>query len=68
MSDSAAGSEYNGDDFYCDVAIPHVAALQVEHNDEWVWFASELAIEIGVWIRQHLAGSPTHEGGSDHVG
>jgi len=36
MSDSAAGSEYNGDDFYCDVAIPHVAALQVEHNDEWV--------------------------------
>ncbi|MBA2699721.1 MAG: HIT family hydrolase, partial [Nocardioidaceae bacterium] len=33
MSDSAAGSEYNGDDFYCDVAIPHVAALQVEHND-----------------------------------
>jgi histidine triad (HIT) family protein len=36
MSGSAAGSEYNGDDFYCDVAIPHVAALQVEHNDEWV--------------------------------
>ncbi len=31
------------------------------------WFASDLAIEIGVWIRQHLVGPPQHTGGSGHV-
>jgi hypothetical protein len=31
------------------------------------WFASELAIHINLGIRQHLMGSPTQRGGSDHV-
>jgi histidine triad (HIT) family protein len=27
---------YDGDDFYCDVAIPDTARLRVEHDDDWV--------------------------------
>lgn len=30
------GEPYEGRDFYCDVAIPNVSKLQVEHDDEWV--------------------------------
>ena len=30
------GDEYDGDDFYCDVAIPHAAQLDVVHEDELV--------------------------------
>jgi histidine triad (HIT) family protein len=30
------GELYEGKDFYCDVAIPNVSELQVEHDDEWV--------------------------------
>lgn len=30
------GDRYDGDDFYCDVAIPGVTQLRVEHDDEWV--------------------------------
>lgn len=28
--------DYDGDDFYCDVAIPHAAELDVVHEDELV--------------------------------
>ena len=31
-----AGDEYDGDDFYCDVAIPQSSLLHVVHEDEWV--------------------------------
>jgi histidine triad (HIT) family protein len=31
-----AVDEYDGDDFYCDVAIPHSALLQIVHEDESV--------------------------------
>lgn len=27
---------YEGSDFYCDVAIPHPAQLDVVHEDDWV--------------------------------
>ena len=30
------GAEYDGDDFYCDVAIPHAAELDVVHEDDRV--------------------------------
>lgn len=30
------GADYDGDDFYCDVAIPNAALLRVEHEDDWV--------------------------------
>lgn len=33
---SAAGAPYPGDDFYCDVAIPHPERLRVVHHDERV--------------------------------
>lgn len=33
---ASVGGQYQGDDFYCDVAIPHVSELRVEHDDEWV--------------------------------
>jgi histidine triad (HIT) family protein len=30
------GAQYDGDDFYCDVAIPNVAQLDVVHEDDRV--------------------------------
>ena len=40
MTDDAAMSlpsdPYDGDDFYCDVALPNVAALEVVHDGEGV--------------------------------
>ena len=30
------GEGYQGDDFYCDVAIPNAGALRVEHDDDWI--------------------------------
>jgi histidine triad (HIT) family protein len=30
------GDGYDGDDFYCDVAIPQASMLDVVHEDEWV--------------------------------
>lgn len=30
------GDQYQGEDFYCDLAIPNASELQVEHADEWV--------------------------------
>lgn len=30
------GAQYDGDDFYCDVAIPHAAELDVVHEDDRV--------------------------------
>ena len=30
------GDEYDGDDFYCDVAIPHASELDVVHDDDRV--------------------------------
>jgi histidine triad (HIT) family protein len=30
------GAEYDGDDFYCDVAIPHAEDLEVVHEDDRV--------------------------------
>ena len=36
MTASQEGAEYDGDDFYCDVALPNVAALVVVHDDEHV--------------------------------
>ena len=30
------GADYDGDDFYCDVAIPNVADLEVVHEDDQV--------------------------------
>ncbi len=32
----ALPDRYSGDDFYCDVAIPHAAELDVVHDDELV--------------------------------
>lgn len=34
--DPAIGAGYRGDDFYCDVAIPNSARLDVVHEDERV--------------------------------
>ena len=31
----AVGAGYDGDDFYCDVAIPNAALLRVEYEDDW---------------------------------
>lgn len=31
-----ADVEYNGNDFYCDVAIPNSSLLRVVHEDDWV--------------------------------
>ena len=36
MAAGAVGHGYDGDDFYCDVAVPNAAMLRVEHEDEWV--------------------------------
>ena len=36
MTTGSVGSGYDGDDFYCDVAIPNSAELQVEYEDGWV--------------------------------
>jgi histidine triad (HIT) family protein len=36
MTAGAVGRGYEGDDFYCDVAIPNAARLDVEHEDEWI--------------------------------
>lgn len=36
MTVAHVGSQYQGDDFYCDVTIPSAAGLQMEHDDEWV--------------------------------
>jgi histidine triad (HIT) family protein len=36
VSDQAVGEGYDGDDFYCDVAIPNAASLRVEYDDDWV--------------------------------
>jgi len=36
MTGGAVGDGYDGDDFYCDVAVPNASMLQVEHEDEWV--------------------------------
>jgi histidine triad (HIT) family protein len=36
MSSGSLPVEYAGDDFYCDVAIPHPTALTVVHDDEWI--------------------------------
>ena len=33
---TSPGTDYTGDDFYCDVAIPDPAALEVVHHDERV--------------------------------
>ena len=30
------GAEYDGDDFYCEVALPHAAELDVVHEDDRV--------------------------------
>ena len=30
------GEDYEGDDFYCDVAIPHAGRLDVVHDDDQV--------------------------------
>jgi hypothetical protein len=34
MAAQSRSSQYVGSDFYCDVAIPNVAALDVVHDDE----------------------------------
>ena len=36
MTDAEVGEGYDGDDFYCDVAIPNSGSLRVEYEDEWV--------------------------------
>ncbi|MBB3087546.1 HIT domain-containing protein [Nocardioides albus] len=36
MDPSSAGAGYRGDDFYCDVAIPHPDRLEVVHEDDRV--------------------------------
>ena len=36
VSSSPPGKRYTGDDFYCDVAIPDVGALDALHDDEWI--------------------------------
>ena len=36
MTAAPLGEGYDGDDFYCDVAIPNAAALRVVHDDEWI--------------------------------
>ena len=33
---NAVGAGYDGQDFYCDVAIPRSSELEVVHEDEWV--------------------------------
>ena len=54
------GEGYAGDDFYCDVAIPHAAALTVVHEDEWV-----LAFEhTRPYWRHHLVVVPKRHVGS----
>lgn len=36
MTVGAVGDGYDGDDFYCDVAVPNSSMLRVEHEDEWI--------------------------------
>ena len=36
MTAGAVGDGYAGDDFYCDVAIPNAASLEVVHEDDCV--------------------------------
>ncbi|WP_369371719.1 HIT domain-containing protein [Promicromonospora sp. Populi] len=36
MTSTRVGDQYRGEEFYCDVAIPNAADLQIEHDDEWV--------------------------------
>lgn len=33
---TSPGADYTGDDFYCDVALPHAQALRVVHEDDEV--------------------------------
>ena len=33
---TAPGASYDGQDFYCDVAIANAASLRVEYEDEWI--------------------------------
>ncbi len=36
MSSNSVGMRYVGEDFYCDVAIPDLGALDVVHDDDWI--------------------------------
>lgn len=36
MTNTHGDEAYGGQDFYCDVAVPNVSTLRVEHDDEWV--------------------------------
>lgn len=36
MDTADAAWRYDGQDFYCDVAIPRIVELRVEHDDPWV--------------------------------
>ena len=69
MTGSRVGEGYDGDDFYCDVAIPHAHALDVVHEDDRV-----LAFEhtrpfweshVVITPKRHI-GSLTTVGPEDH--
>jgi histidine triad (HIT) family protein len=36
MTAGVLGDGYDGDDFYCDVAVPHASMLDVVHDDDWI--------------------------------
>jgi histidine triad (HIT) family protein len=36
MTGQTVAEGYDGDDFYCDVAIPNAPSLRVEYEDDWV--------------------------------
>lgn len=63
MTLTPVGDGYEGDDFYCDVAIPHVSQLQVEHDDEWILAFHHTrpfwANHIVVVPRKHIASLTT---------
>jgi histidine triad (HIT) family protein len=64
------GSGYDGDDFYCDVAIPHAADLAVVHDDERVLAFHHTKpfwqVHLVVVPRRHIA-SLTHASQSDEA-
>jgi histidine triad (HIT) family protein len=53
------GADYDGDDFYCDVAIPHADELDVVHDDERVlaFHHTRPAWEVHVVVvpKRHIA-------------
>jgi histidine triad (HIT) family protein len=63
------GAAYEGDDFYCDVAIPGAVALDVVHDDEQVLAYHHTRpfwqVHIVVVPKRHIASLTTVDAGDE---